>query len=57
MMNECFICHEIDEQTSRCEDCERLFCREHGQRGGDRQITDVGRIAYPALCDACREIQ
>ncbi len=50
----CHICHELDEETLQCEDCERQFCWEHGQHGCDRQVQDVGAVAYPALCDKCR---
>jgi hypothetical protein len=40
--------------THHCDDCEEMFCEEHGQKGGDRQVQDVGAVAYPALCDGCR---
>ena len=39
-----------------CEVCGARFCAEHGQSGGDRQVQDVGAVAYPALCDKCRGI-
>ena len=41
---------------SCCDQCDRWFCAEHGQKGGDRQVQDVGAVAYPALCWACREV-
>ena len=37
-----------------CDNCDRRFCEDHGQRGGDRQVQDVGPVAYPAMCDQCR---
>jgi hypothetical protein len=44
-----------DTAIATCDSCDRPFCEEHGQRGGDRQIQDVGPVAYPSLCDICRE--
>ena len=39
---------------SSCDECDRYFCEEHcGQRGGDRQVQDVGAVAYPAFCAPC----
>lgn len=37
----------------QCENCDNWFCAEHGQKGGDRQVQDVGAVAYPSLCDDC----
>lgn len=37
-----------------CDNCDHYFCEEHcGQRGGDRQVQDVGAVAYPSLCCVC----
>lgn len=36
-----------------CEFCNSYFCSDHGTKGGDRQIQDVGAVAYPTLCWAC----
>lgn len=38
-----------DERTYQCVNCDQWFCDEHGTRGGDRQIQDVGAVAYPRL--------
>lgn len=43
-----------NEDLYECEGCGHWFCAEHGQRGGDRQVQDVGAVAYPSLCDTCR---
>jgi hypothetical protein len=45
-----------DEAAAQCENCESWFCGEHGSKGGDRQVQDVGPVAYPACCDGCREV-
>ena len=39
-----------DSGLSCCDQCNKLFCSDHGTRGGDRQVQDVGAVAYPALC-------
>ena len=41
----------------QCDGCDTWFCEDHGQKGGDRQVQDVGAVAYPALCDKCREVR
>lgn len=46
-----------DQGIQVTEQCSNKFCPEHGQRGGDRQVQDVGAVAYPALCDKCRSQQ
>lgn len=46
-------CHCGDPATRCCDNCDTWFCAEHGQRGGDRQVQDVGAVAYPSLCDKC----
>lgn len=48
----CSFCDD-DYQIQTCDSCDKPFCWEHGQRGGDRQVQDVGAVAYPALCDTC----
>lgn len=40
---------------AQCDSCDHFFCEEHGQRGGDRQVQDVGMVAYPSLCIVCKE--
>jgi hypothetical protein len=37
----------------RCETCETEFCPDHGTKGGDRQVEDVGAVAYPSACWKC----
>lgn len=49
----CFDC-SFDHDLYECESCGKSFCWEHGQKGGDRQVQDVGAVAYPSLCDDCR---
>jgi hypothetical protein len=46
-------CREFAEY--RCDNCDSWFCCDHGSKGGDRQVQDVGAVAYPACCDKCRE--
>lgn len=43
----------LEDADHQCEDCGSWFCWEHGQKGGDRQVQDVGAVAYPSLCDSC----
>jgi hypothetical protein len=38
----------------QCEGCERYFCDDHGQRGGDHQVQDVGAVYYPEMCEECK---
>ena len=45
------VCMETD--TQQCDACDKWFCLEHGQQGGDRQVQDVGAVAYPAICADC----
>ncbi|HXJ12304.1 MAG TPA: hypothetical protein VNH19_08525 [Candidatus Limnocylindrales bacterium] len=33
-----------------CDVCDKPFCPDHGSAGGDRQVEDVGAVAYPSLC-------
>lgn len=37
----------------RCDNCGDGFCSDHGSKGGDRQVQDVGAVAYPSQCWAC----
>jgi hypothetical protein len=39
--------------TVCCDHCDRYFCPDHGTRGGDRQVQDVGPVAYPSACWDC----
>ena len=36
-----------------CDGCNKPFCEDHGSRGGDQQVQDVGAVAYPSMCWAC----
>jgi len=38
---------------SRCDGCNRVFCEDHGTPGGDREVQDVGAVAYPSACWNC----
>lgn len=42
-----------EEAVGCCENCDHWFCWEHGQKGGDRQVQDVGAVAYPSICEMC----
>ena len=45
---------ECGEPTKRvCDFCDRPFCGDHGSKGGDIQVQDVGPVAYPSMCWAC----
>lgn len=44
-----------DDAPYECENCGKPFCSDHGQRGGDRQVQDVGAVAYPSICETCLE--
>lgn len=50
MLN-CYNCPE--RATSHCDHCDKPFCREHGDPGGDRD-REGGPVAYPSTCEACR---
>lgn len=39
--------------TASCDQCNRYFCSDHGTAGGDRQIQDVGAVAFPSICWDC----
>jgi hypothetical protein len=46
----------LETSISTCDQCDRPYCEDHcGQRGGDRQVQDVGAVAYPSLCTECCE--
>lgn len=49
----CYDCGEAC--ATQCDNCDRWFCEDHGWRGGDREVQDVGLVAYPSMCDKCRE--
>lgn len=36
-----------------CDNCNQYFCSDHGTRGGDRQVEEVGAVAVPSLCWNC----
>jgi hypothetical protein len=44
-------CSEVAKHS--CDSCENWFCVDHGTKGGDRQVQDVGAVAYPACCWNC----
>ncbi len=44
-------CEEISSHV--CELCDNAFCSDHGSVGGDRQVEDVGWVAYPSACWKC----
>lgn len=37
----------------QCENCDSYYCSDHGTPGGDRQVQDVGAVAYPGRCWKC----
>lgn len=39
--------------VSHCDHCDTPFCEEHGRVGGDRQVQEVGAVAYPSECWKC----
>lgn len=44
----------LQQSVAYCDNCDKPFCDNHqGQRGGDRQVQDVGAVAYPSLCCVC----
>jgi hypothetical protein len=36
-----------------CDLDDNYFCSDHGTVGGDRQVQDVGAVAYPSQCWNC----
>lgn len=47
-------CPTCDEPAyGSCDECDQRFCSDHGTKGGDRQIQDVGAVAHPSLCWNC----
>lgn len=36
-----------------CDNCNTDFCTDHGSQGGDRQVEEVGAVAYPSQCWKC----
>lgn len=36
-----------------CDQCVTRFCSDHGSPGGDRQVQEVGPVAYPSACWKC----
>lgn len=48
------VCDKCEAQPAfECDQCLRHFCSDHGTPGGDRQVQDVGAVAYPSLCWLC----
>jgi hypothetical protein len=43
-----------EDAVGTCDHCDKPFCEEHGTPGGDRQVQDVGAVAYPSTCDECQ---
>jgi hypothetical protein len=37
----------------QCDHCNGDFCPDHGTKGGDRRVEDVGAVAYPSACWEC----
>ena len=35
---------------SQCEACPRTFCSDHRTHSADRQVQEVGAVAYPCAC-------
>lgn len=44
-------CAEME--RSQCDHCDTSFCEDHGTIGGDRQVQEVGAVAYPSECWKC----
>lgn len=42
-----------EQAVACCDICDHWFCRDHGKPGGDRQVQDVGAVAYPSMCYVC----
>lgn len=56
--SQCSLCFSADCNEVahyQCENRDAWFCIDHGQVGGDRQVQDVGAVAYPSICDSCME--
>lgn len=49
----CFLC--LVPAKTQCDLCGEFFCEEHGRVGGDRQVQEVGAVAYPSVCTECEE--
>lgn len=45
----------LEDAPYTCDHCDKPFCAEHGVKGGDRQVQDVGAVAYPSTCWECGE--
>ena len=46
-------CCEEGVSHCECDKEETSFCSDHGSRGGDSQVQDVGAVAYPSMCWKC----
>lgn len=54
MIRRCYVTGCIEDVIASCDNCDSSFCEDHcGQHGGDRQVQDVGAVAYPSLCEKC----
>lgn len=47
------VCACREPSVTQCEACDKFFCGDCGQVGGDRQVQDVGSVAYPSVCNEC----
>ena len=36
-----------------CDNCGHAYCLDHGSRGGDVRVQEVGAVAIPGLCWKC----
>ncbi len=55
MSGVCFYPGCDEPAVSECETClqSNRFCSDHGSRGGDAQVQEVGAVAYPSRCADC----
>lgn len=52
-MNTCRYPGCSESVVSVCDGCNCGFCSDHGTPGGDREVEDVGLVAYPSACWNC----
>ena len=55
MIPNCFYPGCDRESETECDLCSpaNRFCSDHGTKGGDHQIQEVGAVAYPSRCADC----
>jgi hypothetical protein len=46
-------CRNLSEAQCECCSDSYHFCSDHGTMGGNRQVEDVGDVAYPSQCWRC----